>query len=109
MILDDVKAFFNSESWYLERGIPWRRGHMFYGPPGTGKTSFAHAMAGHLQLPLYLLQPAQYGMHDSHLQQLFRELSPPCVVLIEDITQPDLKKNQTIARPNMRRYNQQLD
>lgn len=36
-LLSDVKEFLASSSWYLERGIPYRRGYLLYGPPGLMK------------------------------------------------------------------------
>jgi chaperone BCS1 len=47
-IVDDMEAFISSRTWYLDRGIPYRRGYLLYGPPGTGKSSFIQAVAGHL-------------------------------------------------------------
>jgi len=38
-LLADCTRFLNSERWYAERGIPYRRGYLLHGPPGTGKTS----------------------------------------------------------------------
>ena len=26
-----------NRAWYLEKGIPWKRGWLLYGPPGTGR------------------------------------------------------------------------
>ena len=37
-ILDDVSEFISSADWYLERGIPYRRGYLLHGPPGSGKS-----------------------------------------------------------------------
>ncbi|KAF4753427.1 mitochondrial chaperone, partial [Perkinsus olseni] len=48
-IASDVKEFLSTGSWYLDRGIPYRRGYLFYGPPGCGKTSYIMALAGHIQ------------------------------------------------------------
>lgn len=39
-LINDVKDFQNSADWYLDKGVPYRRGYLLYGPPGTGKTSF---------------------------------------------------------------------
>ena len=40
-LLEDCKDFMDSEMWYAERGIPWRRGYLLYGCPGSGKTSLS--------------------------------------------------------------------
>lgn len=45
-IVDDVKEFNNNSKWYMDRGIPYRRGYLLYGPPGCGKSSFITALAG---------------------------------------------------------------
>ena len=34
MLLADCKDFLNSEEWYAERGIPFRRGYLLHGVPG---------------------------------------------------------------------------
>lgn len=36
-LLADAEKFLRSSSWYLEKGIPYRRGYLLYGPPGCGK------------------------------------------------------------------------
>jgi chaperone BCS1 len=36
-IVDDVKDFLSHQKWYIDRGIPYRRGYLLYGPPGSGK------------------------------------------------------------------------
>jgi chaperone BCS1 len=45
-IVDDVKEFSNNSKWYMDRGVPYRRGYLLYGPPGCGKSSFIFALAG---------------------------------------------------------------
>ena len=47
-ICKDVQEFIDSPSWYMDRGIPYRRGYLLYGPPGCGKSSFITALAGQL-------------------------------------------------------------
>lgn len=47
-VVEDVKDFIDSPQWYMERGIPYRRGYLLYGPPGCGKSSFITALAGDL-------------------------------------------------------------
>ncbi|KAG6835270.1 hypothetical protein H0H93_003258, partial [Arthromyces matolae] len=36
-LVNDTQEFLDTESWYAEAGIPYRRGYLLYGPPGTGK------------------------------------------------------------------------
>ncbi len=45
-ILEDVRDFNDNPKWYMDRGIPYRRGYLLYGPPGCGKSSYITALAG---------------------------------------------------------------
>lgn len=45
-ILQDIKDFIGTPTWYNDRGIPYRRGYLLHGPPGCGKSSFITALAG---------------------------------------------------------------
>ena len=46
VIVNDVKNFIQSSQWYIDRGIPYRRGNLLHGQPGSGKSSFIMALAG---------------------------------------------------------------
>ena len=35
-LMDDVKVFLGAETWYIGKGIPYRRGILLEGPPGCG-------------------------------------------------------------------------
>jgi mitochondrial chaperone BCS1 len=35
-ILEDTTRFLGGEQWYINKGIPYRRGYLLYGPPGCG-------------------------------------------------------------------------
>lgn len=41
LVLKDVKEFLKNETWYLDHGIPFRRGYLLYGPPGTSVSCFS--------------------------------------------------------------------
>jgi len=45
-LIADVDHFLSRPNWYIDRGIPYRRGYLLYGPPGSGKTSAIMAIAG---------------------------------------------------------------
>lgn len=32
------------EDWYIDAGIPHRRGYLLYGPPGTGKSKLDYCL-----------------------------------------------------------------
>ncbi|THZ93312.1 hypothetical protein D6C82_08943 [Aureobasidium pullulans] len=84
MIRDDVREFLNARTWYLDRGIPYRRGYLLHGPPGTGKTSFVQALAGELDFSIAMLSLSQRGLTDDLLNHLMLNLPPRTFVLLED-------------------------
>ncbi|KDQ52502.1 hypothetical protein JAAARDRAFT_40100 [Jaapia argillacea MUCL 33604] len=84
-LLADAQEFMDTVNWYVEAGIPHRRGYLLHGPPGTGKTSTIHALAGELGLEVYTLSLASGHMDDGGLQQATSRVPPNTILLIEDI------------------------
>jgi chaperone BCS1 len=83
-IMADFQWFLGAGQWYVDRGIPYRRGYLFSGPPGTGKTSLVLAIASHLKRPVCMLNLGSVKSDDA----LFRALLDAPVngiILIEDI------------------------
>lgn len=85
MIIQDAQEFMHSEKWYSERGLPYRRGYLFHGCPGSGKTSLVHAIAGELNLDIYVINLSKRGLDDSGLTELISDLPARSVALIEEI------------------------
>lgn len=83
-IRGDVQEFIDTREWYLDRGIPYRRGYLLYGPPGTGKTSFVQALAGVLDFNIAMLSLSKRGLTDDLLNKLLEEVPPRTIVLLED-------------------------
>jgi chaperone BCS1 len=83
-ILTDLQWFIESRDWYIERGIPYRRGYLFSGFPGTGKTSVVLALAGYLQRPICVLNLGSMES-DNGLFEAMREAPINAIILIEDI------------------------
>lgn len=83
-ILEDVREFLAARTWYLDRGIPYRRGYLLHGPPGTGKTSFVQALAGILDFNIAMLSLSQRGLTDDLLNHLLLNVPARTIVLLED-------------------------
>ncbi|KAG7414610.1 BCS1 N terminal-domain-containing protein [Fusarium sp. MPI-SDFR-AT-0072] len=83
-IVCDVKDFLNRQQWYVDRGIPYRRGYLLYGPPGSGKTSFIQALAGELDFSVAMINLSEMGMTDDKLAYLLTKLPKRSLLLLED-------------------------
>lgn len=83
-IVSDVKEFIDARGWYLDRGIPYRRGYLLHGPPGTGKSSFIQALAGELDCNIAMLILSQRGLVDDRLAAFLQKVPPRTIVLLED-------------------------
>jgi chaperone BCS1 len=81
----DFGGFLSSQQWYLDRGIPYRRGYLFYGPPGCGKTSFIFALAGELEYNICVLNLNDRGLTDDKLAYVLATVPPRSIILLEDI------------------------
>ncbi|RDW90933.1 hypothetical protein BP5796_02098 [Coleophoma crateriformis] len=85
-LLLDIKKYLDPRTsrLYRSRSMPYRRGYLFYGPPGTGKSSLSTALGGEFGLDLYEVKVPSVA-NDSDLEQMFQEIPPQCIVLLEDI------------------------
>lgn len=84
-IIADIQTFRGEESWYIERGIPYRRTYLLYGPPGSGKSSMVWAIASHLKMNLAVVNMAIKGMGDDDLRDCLADMPGNSFGLIEDI------------------------
>lgn len=84
-ILGDVKDFIESQQWYMERGIPYRRGYLLHGPPGCGKSSFINALAGELEYSICVMNLGDRTLSDDKLNHLMSIAPPQSIILLEDI------------------------
>jgi chaperone BCS1 len=66
-LIADVQTFLDSEQWYMDRGLPYRRGYLFYGPPGNGKTSIAMSLATHFDRDIGVLNLKSSQLSDDDL------------------------------------------
>jgi len=81
----DMELFLSREEWYVERGIPYRRGYLLRGPPGNGKSSVVLALASALKLDICILNLNSAGVGDDELRRMFANVPENSIVLIEDV------------------------
>jgi chaperone BCS1 len=84
-LLEDAKTFLARRDWYLQRGIPYRRGYLLHGPPGTGKSSAVVALASALQMDIAVLSLGDSNLDDNSISELFSSIPVNSIVLMEDI------------------------
>ncbi|XP_068103207.1 mitochondrial chaperone BCS1 [Hyperolius riggenbachi] len=84
-IIQDVKGFIGNPKWYIDRGIPYRRGYLLYGPPGCGKSSFITALAGELEYSICLMSLSDNSLSDDRLNHLLSVAPQQSIILLEDV------------------------
>mmetsp|Transcript_25277 Transcript_25277/g.32886 ORF Transcript_25277/g.32886 Transcript_25277/m.32886 type:complete len:470 (-) Transcript_25277:187-1596(-) len=94
-IKDDFLQFKQSRSWYIDRGIPYRRGYLLHGPPGSGKTSFITALAGELGFDICVLNLGEAGLTDDRLSHALSNMPPRSFALLEDVDAAFTQRDST--------------
>lgn len=99
-LIREIELWRKSKDWYLEKGIPWKRGMLLYGPPGTGKTALARAFAEDLNMPIYVYNLAEMGNHELIKAWTEMQTNTPCIALIEDIDNVFHGRENVVRRPS---------
>uniref|UniRef100_A0A8D8Q557 Mitochondrial chaperone BCS1 n=1 Tax=Cacopsylla melanoneura TaxID=428564 RepID=A0A8D8Q557_9HEMI len=94
-ILADIREFVKDPAWYLDRGIPYRRGYLLYGPPGCGKSSFITALAGELEFGICVLNLSERGLTDDRLNHLLSVAPQNSIILLEDVDAAFVTREET--------------
>ncbi len=97
MVVQDVKDFLGCQKWYIDRGIPYRRGYLLYGPPGSGKSSFIQSLAGELDFGVAIINLSERGMTDDKLIHLLTKLPQRTILLLEDADAAFVNRRQIDA------------
>lgn len=99
-VVKDIQDFLSGKAWYVQRGIPWRRGFLFFGLPGSGKTSLICALSGYFKMNLYILSLSSERMSDDNLSMLLSRVPPKSLVLLEDVDSAFVKREKSDSVQN---------
>ena len=102
-VLHDVQEFVESAKWYIDRGIPYRRGYLMHGPPGCGKSSFVAALAGELGYDICVLNLSDAGLTDDRLAHALSTTPPTSLILLEDVDAAFVQREAAEGAPGRRR------
>lgn len=84
-VVHDIEEFRAAGDWYLQMGIPYRRGYLLHGPPGCGKSSFIVGLAGYLDTAICMLSLGNRHLDDEGLNMLLNSAPQRSIVLLEDV------------------------
>ncbi|XP_043931170.1 mitochondrial chaperone BCS1 [Protopterus annectens] len=99
-IVQDVMDFISTPKWYIERGIPYRRGYLLYGPPGCGKSSFITALSGELQYSICLMSLSDRSLSDDRLNHLLSVAPQQSIILLEDVDAAFVSRDLAAENPS---------
>jgi SpoVK/Ycf46/Vps4 family AAA+-type ATPase len=97
LLKNDFESFFERESWFREKQLPFRRGYLLHGPPGNGKTTAIRAMMSSRGLSAYTMRLFAKDQEDRELEELFDKAlsNRPALVVFEDLDRAFPKTGQT--------------
>uniref|UniRef100_A0A8C9LHR8 Mitochondrial chaperone BCS1 n=1 Tax=Piliocolobus tephrosceles TaxID=591936 RepID=A0A8C9LHR8_9PRIM len=84
-IINDIQTFLNSSTWYIDKGIPYRRCYLLHGPPGCGKSSFIFALAGYFDFNICTININDIYLTDDRFIHLLATIPPRTILILEDI------------------------
>lgn len=81
----EVERWLQSQKWYKDIGVAWRRGWLLQGAAGCGKTSMVRAIAQQLDLPVVVFDLTSFS-NEEFVKEWHDMLTlTPCVALLEDL------------------------
>jgi hypothetical protein len=106
MVKNDLESFLQRREWFMQKGLPYRRGYLFHGPPGNGKTTIIRAMMTSAKLPAFTIKRMYDNDSIDSFEDMFDEASKTgsAFIVLEDIdrafaSKEDNKDSNTVRVP----------
>lgn len=84
-LVQEFQHWKDSEKWFRDRQIPWRRGWLLYGKPGTGKTSLIRAIAQKFDVPVWQFDLSSLSNEEMNTNWREMQEEAPVIALFEDL------------------------
>lgn len=95
--LEEAIRWRESEQWFKQRLIPWKRGWLLAGDPGTGKSAFVRALGQELNVPIYIFDLSTMTNQDFVREWDRCKNHAPCIYLFEDFDSVfEMRKNVAV-------------
>lgn len=95
-VVADVQSFLSARNWYMQQGVPYRRGYLLYGLPGTGKTSLIQGLANHFGFNVYIVNLNEVS--DAILAAAARKVESRSIILLEDVDCMNARRKVSVAK-----------
>lgn len=83
-VISEIKRWKESEKWFRDRQISWKRGYLLYSIPGCGKTSLVRAIGQSLDMPIYIFDLSTMTNEDLNREWSYMISKAPVICLFED-------------------------
>lgn len=88
-----IESFQSEQSWFKDRGLPWKKTFLLEGPPGSGKTSLIKSLASHYGFNLCIMNLNEISDH--YLEDALSSAPDRSFIVMEDFDDAvgDLKRS----------------
>lgn len=83
--LEEFSCWKNSEQWFKEKKVPYRRGWLLHGPAGTGKSALVRLIAQLNDIPVWVFDLSRMSNEELYDNWKSMQENTPCIALLEDL------------------------
>lgn len=100
-IFNKIDIFKKSSEFYINSGIPYKKGFLFHGIPGCGKTTTIYAISNYLKYNIYKLNLNSFGDSKKFIEAV-SDIPSHSVIVVEDIDTMNITGKRKIQKIKMK-------